>query len=74
MPDCSFIKGISSKINGAANMTLPAKTKITPTNTEKVTIKILIFFEIFCVLAFANHDKAITKIIKIIIPKNSKFI
>ena len=41
---------------------------------ENNTIKSLIFFEIFFVLALANQDKAIIKIIKIIIPKKSKFI
>ena len=74
MPDCSFIKGSKIKSSGAANKNLPARTRIIPIKNENITVKNLIFFEILWVLAFPNDDKARTKIIKIIIPKNSRFI
>ena len=74
MPDCSFIKGSKIKRSGAANNILPAKTRTIPNKIENITIINRILFEIFCVLAFANEDKISTKIIKIIIPKKSKFI
>ena len=69
MPDCNFIRGRSINSIGAANKILPAKTRIIPIKIEIITTKNLIFFEIFCVLAFANQDKIKIKIIKIIIPK-----
>ena len=74
IPDPSFIKGRSTKSNGAAKIILPAKTKIIPTKIDSITIKNLIFLEIFRVFAFANADKAKTRTIKIIIPKKIKFI
>jgi len=74
MPDCSFINGSKTKINGAANIILPAKTSIMPPKIENIIIKNLIAFEILCLLAFENQDKTRIKIIKIIIPKNTKFI
>ena len=69
-----IIKGRSTKSNGAAKIILPAKTKIIPTKIDSITIKNLIFLEIFRVFALANADKATTKTIKIIIPKKIKFI
>tara|TARA_B110000438_G_C15803486_1_gene646240 strand:- start:1843 stop:2109 length:267 start_codon:yes stop_codon:yes gene_type:complete len=74
IPEPNFIKGNSIKSNGAAKIILPAKTRITPKKRESITIRNLIFFEIFLVFALANEDKAKTKTIKIIIPKNIKFI
>ena len=74
MPDWSFINESNIKSNGAANIILPAKISITPIRRENITIKNLILFEILWVLAFENQDKTKTKIIKIIIPKKSKFI
>jgi hypothetical protein len=74
IPDPSFIKGSTIKSNGAANIILPARTKITPKKREDITIRNLIFFEIFRVFALANADKDKTKTIKIIIPKKIKFI
>jgi hypothetical protein len=47
IPDCNFISGRIIKSNGAAKKTLPAKTSIKPASTEIITIKNLIFFEIF---------------------------
>ena len=73
-PDFSLIKGNSSTNNGAANNILPAKINNIPKIKENNTIKILTFLEIFCVLALANQDNINTKIIKIIIPKKTKFI
>ena len=73
-PDFNLIKGSISKNIGAANKILPAKTNIIPNSIERITNKNLIFLEIFCVFALAKEDKASTKIIKIIIPKKSKFI
>ena len=74
MPDFSFIKGKINKKIGAANKIRPAKTNISPAKTERITIKNLIFFEIFWTFALANANKKIIKIIKIIIPKKIKFI
>ena len=74
MPDFNFIKGSKIKSKGVASKILPAKIKIIPKKIESVTMKNLMTFETFCVLAFANKDKISAKIIKIIIPKNSKFI
>ena len=74
MPEPNFTKGRISKSIGAANKSRPAKINIIPNIIERITIKNLIFFEIFCVLALANEVKAKTKIIKIIIPKKTKFI
>ena len=74
IPEPNFIKGNSIKSNGAAKIILPAKTRITPAKRESITIRNLIFFEIFRVFALANEDKAKTKTIKIIIPKKIKFI
>ena len=74
IPDFNFIKGSNTKSSGAANRTLPAKTRIMLSRIENITIKNLTFFEIFLVLAFANHDKAINNITKIIIPKKTKLI
>ena len=73
-PDFNLIRGKISKNIGAANKSLPAKTNIIPKNIDRITIKNLIFFEIFSVFALANDDKAKIKIIKIIIPKKTKFI
>ena len=74
MPEFNLIKGSKNKIIGAASKILPAKIRIIPKKIENITTNNLIAFEIFCVLPFANADKINTKIIKIIIPKNSKFI
>ncbi len=74
MPEPNFTKGRINKSIGAANKSRPAKINIIPNNIERITIRNLIFFEIFCVLALANEVKAKTKIIKIIIPKKAKFI
>ena len=74
MPDCNFIKGNKNKKIGAANIILPANAKITPSSRENTTIKNLIFFEIFFVLALANHANAKIKIVKINIPRKRKFI
>ena len=74
IPDFNLIKGSKIKSNGAMSKTLPARTKIIPKKIEMTTIKNLMFFETFRVLAFANDDNISIKIIKIIIPKNSKFI
>ena len=74
IPDFNFIKGRIKKSIGAANKIRPAKSNIIPKNIERITINNLIFFEIFCVFALANDNKAKIKIIKIIIPKKIKFI
>ena len=74
IPDFNLIKGSRTKSNGATSKNLPAKNKIIPKKIEVITIKTLTFFETFRVLAFANEDNISIKIIKIIIPKNSKFI
>jgi hypothetical protein len=74
IPEPNFIKGNSIKSNGAAKIILPAKTRITPKKRESITIRNLIFFEIFLEFALENEYKAKTKTIKIIIPKNIKFI
>ena len=68
------MRGRIKKSIGAANKIRPAKTNIIPKNIERITIKNLIFFEIFLVFALANDDKVKIKIIKIIIPKKIKFI
>jgi len=74
MPDCNFIKGNKIRSNGAANIIRPARTKIIPIKIEKIIIKILIFFEIFLVLAFPNQDKTSIIATKITIPKKIKLI
>ena len=74
MPDFNFIKGKINKRTGAANKTLPAIISKIPNKSEKIIIKNLTFFEIFLVLALANHTNIRLKIIKIIIPKKTKFI
>ena len=73
-PDFNFIKGNSNMSIGAASKMRPAKTSTNPSKIDRITIKNLIFLEIFWVLAFAKRDKTRAKIIKIIIPKKTKFI
>ena len=73
-PDFNFIKGKINKNIGAANKMRPAKTSAAAKSTERMIIKSLMIREIFLVFALANADKIKTKIIKIIIPKKSKFI
>ena len=73
-PDFNFINGNNIKNKGAASKILPAKISITAKSTEKIIIKNLILFETFSVFALANAVKTRAKIIKIIIPKKTKFI
>jgi len=68
-------KIFQDKINrGSERRKRPAITKSTARIADKIKIKTLAPFAIFLLLVFVNHESKTKTMIKIIIPKKTKFI